>query len=344
MAALCGSSGELLGSYGQLLRSRLGSDLTRGPVSAFAAHAAAGPEQPGSALFGFWQAAYHRYGQWHAVGGAQGLTDALLRRLTQLGGRVRCQAHVTRIDAAGGRVRAVELDSGERLAADRVVTAIDPRGALLELLDPPLDGVAGAELAATQRSNSVQMVVHVAVDRLPAYAGALPGDHHGLQSCVDELGELTAAFAAAEDRRVHLPTATYAFTTSALDAGLAPRGHHTVYLACPAAPFEVRGGWERAAPAVVRSMIDQVETRAPGFKDTIQGVAVRSPELMASELRWPGAHPMVLDVTLDQLGRLRPTAALASHRTPVEGMYISGAGTAPTGGIAGCRVAAPPGR
>ena len=89
---------ELLGSYGRLLRSRLGSDLTRGPVSAFAAHANASPEQPGGALFGFWQAAYHRYGQWHAVGGAQGLTDALLRRLAQLGGKraLRCRGRAHR--------------------------------------------------------------------------------------------------------------------------------------------------------------------------------------------------------------------------------------------------------
>ena len=56
---------------------------------------------------------------------------------------------------------------------------------------------------------------------------------------------------------------------------------------------------------------------------------------MAAELRWPGAHPMYLDRTPDQLGGLRPTAALASHRTPVEGLYISGAGTAPVGGISG---------
>jgi len=328
-------TGELLGSYGRLLETRLGSDLTRGPVSAFAAHAGASPELPGSAMFGFWQAAYHRFGQWHAVGGAQGLTDALQTRLAQLGGTVRCDAAVSRIDVAGGKVRAVELENGERLATDLVVTAIDPRTALLELLDPALGGAAGSELAAAHRSNTVQMLVHVAVDRLPPYAGALAGDHNGLQSFVDELGELSAAFRAAEDRRVHLPAAAYAFTTSALDASLAPPGHHTVYLACPAAPFEIEGGWEQAAPAVVASMLDQVEARAPGFKDTITGIHVRTPELMARELRWPGAHPMVLDVTLDQLGLLRPTAALASHRTPIDGLYISGAGTAPTGGIAG---------
>ncbi len=328
-------TGELLGGYGRLLRSRLPSDLTRAPISAFAAHANAGPDVPGSALFGFWQAAYHRHGQWHATGGAQGLSDALARRLQQLGGSLRCDARVTRIDAAGGRVRAVELAAAERLAADVVVTAIHPKAALLELLDPPLGGSLGVQLAAAHASNTVQMLVHVAVDRLPAYTHARAGDHNGLQSFVDELGELVAAFHAAEDRRVHLPVPAYAFTTSALDAGLAPPGHHTVYLAYPAAPFHVEGGWERAAPTVVESLLDQMQARAPGFRDTIQGIAVRTPELMARELHWPGAHPMHLDITLDQLGVLRPIGALGSHRTPTTGMYVSGAGTAPTAGIAG---------
>jgi phytoene dehydrogenase-like protein len=328
-------TGDLLGGYGTLLRARLASDLTRGPVSAFAAHAGAGPDAAGGALFGFWQAAYHRHGQWHARGGAQGLTDALVRRLAQLGGELRCDAPVTRIDATSGRARAVELATGERLDAAVVVTAIHPKAALLELLDPPLAGAAGRALAATHASNAVQLLVHVAVDRLPAYSGARAGDHHGLQSFVDELDELGAASRAAEDRRVHLPAPAYAFTSSAIDDGLAPPGRHTVYLAAPAVPFDVRGGWERAAPAVVESLLDQVAARAPGFRDTIGGIAVRTPELMARELRWPGAHPMHLDVTLDQLGMLRPTRALASHRTPARGVYVSGAGTAPTGGIAG---------
>src|SRR4051794_9055085 len=92
----------LLGSYGRLLEDRLSSEITRGPVSAFAAHAGAGPDAAGGAFFALWQAAYHRYGQWHAVGGAQGLVAALVRRLATLGGELRCDARVARIDATGG--------------------------------------------------------------------------------------------------------------------------------------------------------------------------------------------------------------------------------------------------
>ena len=327
---------DLLAPYGRVLESRLHSDLTRGPVAAFAAHASASPSTPAGAPFAFWQAVYHRFGQWHAVGGAGALTAALVRRLEALGGSVRCDAPVARIDAAGGRVRSVALESGERVAADVVVTAMDPKTALLELADPPLRGPVADDLRSTHRGNSVQALVHVATDRLPPYTDARPGDWNGLQSFVDSLEGLTRSFAAADDRRLPpRPAAGYAFTMSALDDTLAPPGHHTVYLACPAAPYEIEEGWDSAGPRLADDLIEQVERRAPGFRDSIRAVHIRTPADMADELRWPGAHPMYLDLTPDQLRPLRPTAALAAHRTPIEGFYVSGAGTAPVGGISG---------
>jgi phytoene dehydrogenase-like protein len=167
---------ELMAPYGRVLDSRLRSDLTRAPVAAFAAHAGTGPMTPAGALFVFWQAAYHRFGQWHAVGGAGALTAALVRRLNSLGGRLRCHAPVARIDCTGGRARAVVLEDGEVLTAAAVITAMDPKTALLELCDPPLSRRPGDDLRATHRSNAVQALVHVATDRLPPYLDARPGD------------------------------------------------------------------------------------------------------------------------------------------------------------------------
>jgi phytoene dehydrogenase-like protein len=326
---------EVVSPYARLLTERLHSDLTRAPVAAFAAHSSASPNLPGSAFYALWQAAYHLYGQWHAIGGAQGLTDALLVRLASYGGAVRTGAEVRRV-VADGRVRGVELTGGERIAAPVVVTAVNPKLALLELLDPPLTGPVAAELAATHRGNAVQLVVHVAIDRLPAYAGARAGDWNGLQSYVDSLDSLSEGFAAAEARRLPAdPVPTYSFTTSALDDSLAPAGHHTMYLACPCAPFDLGGGWEDAAETFAQRMLDTVEARAPGFRASIRGHSVRTPAMMAAELGWPGAHPMHLDITLDQLAWMRPTRALADHTTPVRGLFLTGAGTAPVGGVAG---------
>jgi len=327
---------DLVMPYGALLETALVSDLTRAPVSAFASHSSAGPHAPGGSFYVFWQAAYHLFGQWHPRGGSQSLTAALVRRLEGWGGEVRTSSPVARIDAQGGRARAVELEDGTRVPAAAVITAVDVQTALLQLLDPPLGGRAGTGLAAAHRGNAVQLVVHLSTDRLPPYPNARPGDWNGLQSHVDTLEQLRRGFLSAEARRLPDPPATYCFTPSVYDDSLAPAGRHTVYLACPCAPFDVDGGWDSQAEGFADAMVEQVEQHAPGFRDSIQARTVRTPTLMATELRWPGAHPMQLDISLDQLAFLRPTRALSGHTVPgVAGLFTCGASTAPVGGIAG---------
>jgi len=326
----------LLMPYGRVLDARLTSDRVRAPVSAFAAHASASPDSPGSAFFGLWQAVYHLRGQWHPVGGSGALVAALAARLSSYGGTWRTGTAVARVTRDDGRVTGVQLEDGERIVAPCVVTAIDPRVALLELLDPPLSGPVADDLRSTHSGNAVQMLVHLGVTALPAYPQGRPGDWNGLQSYVDTVDELAAGFAAAQDARLpDDPVPTYAFTPSALDDTLAPAGHHTVYLACPCSPYRLRGGWAAAAEGFAERMIDTVEARAPGFRSSIVDMRVRTPEQMAAELRWPGAHPMYLDLSLDQLGWMRPTRALGGHETPVRGLFVTGAGTSPVGGIAG---------
>jgi phytoene dehydrogenase-like protein len=326
----------LVSPYGRVLAERLGSDRVRAPVAAFAAHGSAAPDQLGTALFALWQAFYHQVGQWHAAGGSQALTDALARRLASCGGRWRTGAPAAAICRDSSVVSGVTLESGEMIPARTVVTAIDPRTALLGLLDPPLAGPPAAALAAAHRGNAVQMLVLIAARQLPPYPGARPADYHGLQSYVDSLASLSDAFAQAEAGRLPRdPVPAYAFTPSAYDPTLAPAGRHTVYLACPAAPARLEGGWEPVKEAFADRLIAAVEARAPGFTAGILDRVIRTPEDMTRELRWPGAHPMHLDVTLDQVGPFRPVPALGSHRTPVPGLYVSGAGASPLGGISG---------
>ncbi len=331
-----GLAHDLVTPYGALLQTALPSDLTRAPISSFASHSSAGPHQPGGSFFVFWQAAYHLFGQWHPRGGSQSLTTALISRLEEWGGEVRTGSVVESIDARGGAARAVILDSGERIAAVAVVTAIDVQTALLDLLDPPLAGQDATDLAAAHRGNAVQMVVHLATDKLPPYPNARPGDWNGLQSHVDTLEELRRGFLSADARRLPDPVSTYCFTPSVYDDSLAPPGRHTVYLACPCAPYDVVGGWPDQQEAFADAMVAQVEAHAPGFTDSILARTVRTPALMAQELRWPGAHPMHLDISLDQLAFQRPTRRLSGHTVPgVAGLFTCGASTAPVGGIAG---------
>jgi phytoene dehydrogenase-like protein len=325
---------DLLGPYAALLERRLPSELTRAPVAAFAAHGAVGPDDAGGGMYGFWQAAYHLFGQWHPLGGSQSLADALVRRLEALGGRIRLSSPVVRIETSAAGVVAVRTAAGERLATDCVIAAIDPTVTVGTLLDrPPPELVA--DLAGVRRGNVVQGVLHVATTALPAYPGGRPEDHHGLQSFVGSLGALRTGWDSARAGQLaeHLPL--YAFTPSALDPDLAAPGRHTVYLACPTTPASLVGGWQAGRARFEQAALAGLEAVAPGAGATVVGTHAYTPDRMDADGTWPGAHPMHLDLALDQLGPFRPTPKLASHRTSVPGLYLSGAGTAPTGGIAG---------
>lgn len=327
---------EILSPYESVLKRWLPSDLTWGPISAYAAHGSSGPQVPGAGIFVFWQAAFHMYGQWHARGGSVALINALVRRLESYGGVVRCNAPVASIEARGGKVMEVILEDGERIETSAVISAIQPQTALLKLLNPPLGGKPGRELAAARTSNSVQALVHVSLDRLPPYPNARPEDFYGLQSFVDTLDEVKQGFLQAEAGYLPDQLPLYAFTTSALDDSLAPPGHHTLYLACPSAPARFKQGtWADHRDEFVEKCFDTMESRAPGFKQTILGYKAFTPDEMEAMTRWPLAHPMHLDLALDQLGLMRPTPALAKHRTGIKGLYLCGAGTSPVGGIAG---------
>ena len=323
-----------LAPYGSLLSRLFATERVRAPVAAFAAHASVGPDAAGGAYFAIWQAAYHRFGQWHALGGSQALADALALRLASYGGRLVTGCPVAAIETRSGAVSGVRCLNGARYLAHAVLAAIHPQVAL-DLVEPALTGTAVEGLRAAHTGNAVQLVVHVATTALPAYPGALPGDWNGLQSHVGSIGDLAQGFAEAQARRLPRRPPTYAFTPTALDPGLAPPDRHTMYLACPCAPATVEGGWGRHAGPFAEAMFDHMETHAPGFRDSIVDWHVRTPEMMADELRLPGAHPMHLDITMDQLGPLRPTRALGDHHTPVSGLLLAGAGSSPTGGISG---------
>jgi 1-hydroxycarotenoid 3,4-desaturase len=77
-------------------------------------------------------------GVWFVDGGMQRIALALRTLIEQRGGRVRCAAHVERIEVEGGRVRGVLLQDGERIAASAAVFNGDTSALAGGLLGEPV--------------------------------------------------------------------------------------------------------------------------------------------------------------------------------------------------------------
>lgn len=271
------------------------------------------------------------------MGGSGALADALRRRLEAWRGQLRTSAEVVRIYGKG-RAAGVELATGERVAARAVVSAMNPQTALLDLLDGPgLPERTARRLAARHRTNAVQFVVHAALDALPLWSGAAEGDWNGLQSVAASTGQVEQNFLDTEAGRPREDPAVYVYTPSAIDPSVAPEAGHTAYVACASYPARFADGsrWEERGEAEAHRLLEVAERRAPGFMDRVRGVAWRHAADWEREIGLLGGHPMHLDITANQVGPFRPLPELAGHRTPVARLYVSGAGRAPAGGVAG---------
>jgi phytoene dehydrogenase-like protein len=80
-------------------------------------------------------AVMHRKGAGYPVGGAGALAEAVERRYLELGGEARYGVRAERILVEGGRAVGVRLADGSEIRADFVVSAVDGRTTLYELLE-----------------------------------------------------------------------------------------------------------------------------------------------------------------------------------------------------------------
>jgi phytoene dehydrogenase-like protein len=82
----------------------------------------------------------------------------------------------------------------------------------------------------------------------------------------------------------------------------------------------------------VFSLVDEV---APGFSESVIHREVLAPPDLERVFGLTGGNIFHGAMSLDRLLFLRPVAGGGRHRTPVEGLYLCGAGTHPGGGVMG---------
>ena len=103
---------------------------------------------------------------------------------------------------------------------------------------------------------------------------------HGAAPVGASLAQVHENFVEAEAGIAPSRPAVYLYTPSAIDPSVAPAGQHGAYLACASYPVRFRDGsrWEERGAHEAHRLLDAVEERAPGFRDSIRGLAWRHAE------------------------------------------------------------------
>ena len=116
-----------------------------------------------------------------AVGGPGALSEALAASARAAGAEIRCGAEVSSISTRDNRATGVVLVSGEEIPADKVISGLDPKRTLLELVDPVTVGPTMRWRATNYRTPGVATKINLVVDRLPTFPSAAGADERVLR-------------------------------------------------------------------------------------------------------------------------------------------------------------------
>ena len=272
-------------------------------------------------------------------GGMGSIAESLAARAAARGAVIRTDAPVARILCERERVVGVVLADGEEIRAGTVLSNADPKRTFLNLMAPrDLPDEFRTSIERFDVRGSMARVF-LALDRLPDFVGCPPGEgpqHRGLTLLGAEVEAFERAWDAQRDGRIADDFPIEFIIQSVHDESMAPAGKHILSAGIQQLPFALaEGTWEDQRAAFTERVIDVIETYSPGIRDLVTGTKTITPLDLESEYGLTGGNIFQGAMTLGQLYEGRPVSGFSSYRSPVDGLYLCGAGTHPGGGVMG---------
>lgn len=347
----------------------LGSPATTGPaVWGLPA------DTPGTGLGALGYALRHAVPVGRPVGGSGALTDAIADAVRAAGGEIRTGVRVATIRAAGVATRGVTLTDGTRIEAPRVISAGDPRAALVDLLEdpPPAADAIVQRWRSRDGGEGYESKIDAVIDVLPrprgltdAYLAAVGVDDPLVATMVvtPTLAQITTAAETARGGGIAARPPMLVNVPSALDPTVGPgRRPATAAPSRPGAPAPggdqettaIRSGPDpghvfslevlftpyalrggwTGSPEPERWLQQFATLMEPGFLDGVRAWRNVGPEDYERDFSMPRGYASSF-AGGPLTALLGRDRELTRYATPVPGLFLTGAGTFPGAGVSG---------
>jgi beta-carotene ketolase (CrtO type) len=329
------------------------SEFLKAPLARLASELGGPPSQKMLAIGAIMMAMRHHPGMARPVGGTGALVTALLNLVHSLGGKVLTDQAVEKILIDDGRAVGVRVKGGmEYRAKHGVISNIDAKRLFLNLMDSSDVDDADPDLRDRLEHriiNNNETILKIDC----ALSEPLRFEHHNHQ---DQylIGSVLIADSVKHVETAHSdPTigkipdsdpSMYVVMPTMLDPTMAPEGKHTLWIEF-FAPYQIENaegtglhgtGWtDELKNKVADRVIDKLADYAPNVKSAIIARQVESPAELGERLGALKGNYYHIDMSLEQMMFFRPLPELANYKTPVKGLFLSGAGTHPGGSISG---------
>jgi phytoene dehydrogenase-like protein len=328
----------------------LGNDYFATPeakalVASWGMHLDFGPDVAMGALFPFLELFTDmRNGMSVVEGGASRLPEALTGIVREAAGEVRTSSPVRRVTVRDGRATGVELHSGERIEARRAVVANLTPGVLFAGMVPPESlPEAFRQRVARYAYGPGTMMIHAALSGPLAWAAGEDLDQFGYVHVGPYLDDMARTYAQALAGLLPSSPTLVVGQTTAIDPSRAPAGAHVLWVQVRMVPPRIAGdatgsiearGWEDAKAPFAERILDKIEHYAPGARERVLDWTVFGPDdLERHNPNLVGGDSVGGSHHLAQNLLFRPVPGWSSYRTPIDRLWMVGAGTWPGGGV-----------
>ena len=277
-----------------------------------------------TSIYGLIHYLERQWGVHFAMGGTGAIVDAFSRLMDEVGISVRLDTTVASVTVEGGSATGVQLEDGEMLDSDIVVSNADPAhlyGRMLRDADQKLS--ARVKKRRAKMSMGLFVLFFGTRRQYPEVA------HHTIwlgQRYRELLREIFDGTKLPEDFSLYLhrPTAT--------DPSFAPEGCDSFYVLAPVPNLKADIDWETEGPLlqerIVKALSDSI---LPGLENEITGDFFMTPEDFAADyLSVAGAGFSVAPI-FSQSAWFR----FHNRAEGPENLYLVGAGTHPGAGLPG---------
>ena len=301
------------------------------------------PDAPGTGLAASAYATRHLIRTGRPVGGSGALTDAMRASFEAAGGRVRCDSAVDRLLVRDGAVVGVRLEDGVELLGRRVVAACDPQRVFVDWLDavPSAARRVVDRYRALPTQEGYESKIDAVLSGVPTYRdeslidAMVPGADSVAPTTVlaPSPAQLREAHELRAEHRVAPHPTLLVNVPTVLDPDMQPHpDQHVLSVEVLFTPYGIEGGWSASAePARWLDLV--AELMEPGTLRVDRWRAM-TPDRYEAEFKMHRGHtPTYSGPPLQAFfGRHREATR---YRTPIDGLYLSGAGTFPGAGVFG---------
>lgn len=278
-----------------------------------------------SAIYALIHALERRGGVWFPKGGTGALVRGLVKLFTDIGGQIRLDAPVARIETREGRVSGVMTADGSRYPAEVVASNADVVHTYADLLGHERRAAATARGLKRKRYSMSLFVVYFGLKRRHPDL-----KHHTVlfgRRYRELIREIFSGPAVPEDFSLYL------HSPSVTDPDLAPPGCSAYYALSPVphlghAPVD----WAVEGPRYRDRILRYLEERLlPGLREDLVTCRIFTPADFRDELNSHLGSAFSLEPVLTQ------SAYFRAHNADkkIGGLYLVGAGTHPGAGIPG---------